>query len=184
MQTYSENDARQAFPAGTLGIMFESSSLQTRFKEGTGDKFELTVKPLPIAAEDTSTVYFPTGGSAIVMLTEDEAKQDAAWEYMAFVTGAQGQKIIVEQTGYAPANAEVIEDEAYLADFYATKPNARVAHGQVANHAGPWYAYPGAEGVAATDLIAATMVEVADGEDPESAVRQLADTLRDLLGMR
>ena len=184
MKSYSENDARQTFPAGPLGIMFESSSLQTRFTEGAGDKFELTVKPLPIAAEDTSRVYFPTGGSAIVMLTDDEAKQQAAWDYMAFVTGPEGQKIIVENTGYAPANAKVIEDEAYLGDFYANNPNARVAHTQVANHAGPWYAYPGAEGVAATDLIAASLVEVTEGADTEATIKDLAETLRDLLGMK
>lgn len=184
MKSYSDNDARQAFPAGTLGIMFESSSLQTRFTEGAGDKFELTVKPLPIAAADTSKVYFPTGGSGIVMLTDDEEKQNAAWEYIAFVTSPEGQKIIVENTGYAPANALVIEDDAYLGDFYASNPNAKVAHAQVANYAGPWYAYPGPEGVAATDLIAASLVEVAEGDEVESAIKELAETLRVQLGMK
>lgn len=184
MKSYSENDARQAFPAGTLGIMFESSSLQKRFAEGAGEKFELTVKPLPIAAEDKSTVYFPTGGSGIVMLTKDEAKQKAAWDYMAFVTGPEGQKIIVENTGYAPANARVIEDAAYLGDFYKANPNALVTHTQIANYAGPWYAYPGAEGVAATDLIAAALVEIAEGADTATAVRDLAETLRLQLGMK
>ncbi|WP_116085478.1 extracellular solute-binding protein [Tropicimonas sp. IMCC34011] len=184
MKSYSENDARQTFPAGTLGIMFESSSLQARFAEGAGDKFDLTVKPLPVAAEDDSQVYFPTGGSAIVMLTDDEAKQQAAWDYMAFVTGPEGQKIIVENTGYAPANALVIEDESYLGNFYADNPNARVAHTQVANYAGPWYAFPGPDGVAATDLIAAALVEVTEGADTEATIEDLADTLRGILGMQ
>lgn len=184
MKTYSENDARQAFPAGTLGIMFESSSLQKRFTEGAGDKFKLTVKPLPIAAQDKSKVYFPTGGSGIVMLTKDAAKQKAAWEYIAFVTGPEGQKIIVENTGYAPANAKVIEDKSYLGDFYVENPNSLIAHTQVANFAGPWYAYPGAEGVAATDLIAASLVEVTEGADPEATIKDLAETLRELLGMK
>lgn len=184
MQSYSENDARQAFPAGTLGIMFESSSLQTKFEEGAGDKFDVTVKPLPVAAEDKSKVYFPTGGSAIVMLTEDEAKQKAAWEYMSFVTGPEGQKIIVESTGYAPANAKVVEDETYLGEFYETNPNAKVAHAQIANYAGPWYAFPGAEGVAATDLIAAALVEVTEGADPEARINDLAENLRGMLGMK
>ncbi|MCP4304978.1 MAG: extracellular solute-binding protein, partial [bacterium] len=182
MKSYGQDEARQALPAGTLGIMFESSSLQTRFEEGAGDAFELTVKPLPIVAEDKKMVYFPTGGSAIVLLTDDEAKQKAAWEYISFVTGPEGQKIIVENTGYAPANAKVIEDEAYLGAFYESNPNALVAHTQVANYAGPWYAYPGAEGVAVTDLIAAALVEVAEGADTETTVNDLADMLRDQLG--
>lgn len=184
MSSMSENDARQAFPAGSLGIMFDSSALLTRFEEGAGDGFAVTVKPLPVVAEDPATVYFPTGGSAIVMLADDPAVQQAAWEYMAFVTGPEGQRIIVENTGYAPANALVVEDDAYLGAYYAQNENARVAHAQVAAYAGPWYAFPGAEGVAVTDLIAAAMVEVSEGADPEAAVKDLADTLRDQLRMR
>ena len=183
MKSYIDDDARQAFPAGTLGIMLESSSLLTRFTEAAGDRFDVTVRQLPVAAQDTSTVYFPTGGSAIVMLTEDEAKQEAVWQYMQFVTGPEGAKIVVENTGYAPTNEIVLKDDAYLGGFYAKNPNAKTAHEQVAAYAGPWYAYPGAEGVAVTDLIAASLVEVAGGADPESTIKALADTLRDKLGM-
>lgn len=183
MSSMSEADARQAFPAGSLGIMFDSSALLTRFEEGAGEGFEVTVRPLPVVAQDPASVYFPTGGSGIVMLADDPAVQQAAWEYMAFVTGPEGQRIIVENTGYAPANALVVEDEAYLGAYYAENENARVAHAQVAAYAGPWFAFPGSEGVAVTDLIAATMVEVSEGADPETEVRALADTLRDRLGM-
>jgi len=184
MKPYGSNEARQAFPAGTLGIMFESSSLQKRFEEGAGDAFEVTVKPTPIVAEDLEKVYFPTGGSAIVLLSDDEAKQKAAWEYISFVTSPEGQKIIVENTGYAPANAKVIEDKAYLGAFYESNPNALVAHTQVANHAGPWFAYPGPEGVAVTDQIAAALVEIKDGAEPASTMKDLAETLRVQLGMK
>ncbi|MGM0560885.1 MAG: extracellular solute-binding protein [Pseudomonadota bacterium] len=159
MPSYTDSDARQAFPAGTLGIMFESSSLQTRFEQGAGDNFEVTVRSLPIAAEDPSNVWFPTGGSAIVMLTEDPEKQQAAWDYISFVTGPEGQRIIVENTGYAPANAQVLEDQTYLGSYYDKDENARIAHTQVAQYAGPWYSFPGPEGVAVTDMIAAAMVD-------------------------
>lgn len=181
MSSMSEADARQAFPAGTLGIFFESSSLLKRFEEGAGDKFAVTVLGTPVVADEN--VYFPTGGSAIVLLTDDAEKQKAAWEYMAFVTGPQGQKIIVENTGYAPANAIVLEDAAYLGAYYDSNPNAKVAHAQVAAHAGPWYAYPGAEGVAVTDLIAAALVEIAEGAEPQATIADLADTVRAQLGM-
>ncbi|MEQ8401566.1 MAG: extracellular solute-binding protein [Silicimonas sp.] len=184
MKSYADNEARQAYPAGTLGIMMESSSLLTRFTEGAGDRFDVTIKRLPVAAEDTSKVYFPTGGSAVVMLTEDEARQQAAWEFIRFVTGPEGMKLIVESTGYAPANAIVLEDEQYLGAFYAQNENARRAHGQVAEFAGPWYSYPGAEGVAVTDLIAAALEEIAFTDaDPKPTIDQLADTLRDRLSM-
>lgn len=184
MKSYLDDDARQAFPAGTLGIMLESSSLLTRFTEAAGDRFKVTVKPLPVAAQDKSAVYFPTGGSAIVLLSEDEAKRQAAWKYMQFVTGPEGAKIVVENTGYAPTNELVLKDEAYLGAFYKANPNAKTAHAQVAAYAGPWYAYPGAEGVAVTDLIAAALVEVANGADPEQKISDLAERLRKELDMK
>jgi multiple sugar transport system substrate-binding protein len=184
MKSYTVDDARQAFPAGTLGIMLESSSLLNRFIEGAGDKFDVTVKPLIVSA-DPASVYFPTGGSAILMLATDPAQQDAVWRYMTFVTGAEGAKLIVENTGFAPTNAKVVNDASYLADFYAKNPDHKPGHEQIAAFAGPWYAYPGAEGVAVTDLIAAALTEVTDGgADAEAAVKDLATTVRDRLGMK
>ena len=182
MSSMSQNDARQAFPAGTLGLFFESSSLLKRFEEGSADNFELMVMGTPVVAAEN--VYFPTGGSAIVMLTDDAEKQKAVWEYIAFVTGPEGQKIIVENTGYAPANKIVLDDASYLGAYYEANPNAKVGHAQVAAHAGPWYAYPGAEGVAVTDLIAAALVELSEGADVKGTVSELAETLRLQLGMK
>lgn len=42
---------------------------------------------------------------------------------MKFVTGPEGAKIIVENTGFAPTNTKVIEDASYLGDFYAKNPD-------------------------------------------------------------
>lgn len=184
MPIYGQSDARQAYPAGTLGIFFESSSLLNKFTESAGDRFEVTVLPTPVVVEDDSKAYFPTGGSALVMLTDDAEKQKAVWDYMRFVTGPEGAKIIVENTGYAPTNTIVLEDDSYLGAFYEANPNARVAHRQVADHAGPWYAYPGDEGVAVTDLIGAALVEISEGADPKTTLDTLAETVRAKLGMK
>lgn len=181
MSSMTQNDARQAFPAGTLGLFFESSSLLKRFEEGSAGNFEMAVKGTPVVAEDN--VYFPTGGSAITLLTDDAEKQAAAWKYISYVTGPEGQKIIVENTGYAPANKIVLDDERYLGAYYAANPNAKVGHIQVANHAGPWYAYPGAEGVAVTDLIGAALVELSEGANVEETLNVLANTVRNKLSM-
>lgn len=184
MRTYGGNEARQAFAAGKLGIYIDSSSYLTRVTEGAGDRFSVTLMPLIVAAEDKSSVYFPTGGSALVMLTEDRARQEAAWKYVLFATGPRGAQIVVENSGYAPTNAIVLEDESYLGKFYAGHENARRAHAQVAAYSGPWYAYPGAEGVAVTDLIAAGLVEVIEGADPAAKMRAVADVVRSKLGLK
>ncbi|WP_339778549.1 extracellular solute-binding protein [uncultured Thalassospira sp.] len=183
MKTYGSNDARQAFPAGKLGIMLESSSLLNRFVQGAGDKFNVTVRPLPVMAP-ANTVYFPTGGSGMVMLATDPAQQKAVWRYMQFVTSPAGEKIIVENTGYAPTNSILVKDDSYLASYYAANPQARPAHQQIAKFAGPWYAYPGDEGVAVNDLIAAALVNVTDGANPAETIKSLAATVRTRLGMK
>ncbi|PLW78557.1 ABC transporter substrate-binding protein [Cohaesibacter celericrescens] len=184
MKKYSGNDARQAFAAGTLGVYIDSSSYLTRMVEGAGDRFDVTLLPFITAANDKTSIYFPTGGSAVVMLTDDEKKQEAAWKYMRFVTGPEGAKIVVENTGYAPTNAVVLEDESYLGAFYSANPNAKRAHAQVSSFAGPWYSYPGTEGVAVTDLIAAGIVEVIDGSDPAETIKAVAKDVSSKLGMK
>ncbi|MEL7261197.1 MAG: extracellular solute-binding protein [Pseudomonadota bacterium] len=181
MSSMSQNDARQAFLAGTLGLFFESSSLLKRFEEGAAGNFDLKVMGTPVVADED--VYFPTGGSAIVMLTDDAEKRQAVWDYIAFVTGPEGQKIIVQNTGYAPANKIVLDDESYMGAYYAANPNAVPGHAQVAAHAGPWYAYPGSEGVAVTDLIVAALLELTEGGEVSTTITDLADTLRLQLGM-
>jgi multiple sugar transport system substrate-binding protein len=183
MPGYIDDQARQAYPAGTLGIMMDSSSLLTRFKEGAGENFDVRVCPLPTAAPDNE-VYFPTGGSGIVMLAEDPEQQKLVWDYMRFVTGPEGARIVVENTGYAPTNSLVLEDDDYLGEFYSNNPNARIAHAQVANYAGPWYAYPGDEGVAVTDLISEALWDITDGANPETRIKTLAETVRSRLNMQ
>ncbi|MFV2091766.1 MAG: extracellular solute-binding protein [Hyphomicrobiales bacterium] len=184
MKKYGGNEARQAFAAGILGIYIDSSSYLTRMIEGAGDRFKVTVTPLIVAAQDKKSVYFPTGGSAIVIITRDKAKQAAAWKYILFATGPEGAKIVVENSGYAPTNAIVLQDKKYLGDFYAKNENSRRAHAQVAAYSGPWYSYPGSEGVAVTDQIGAALVEIIDGASPEATIKELAKDVRAKLRMK
>ncbi len=184
LKLYGGNEARQAFAAGILGIYIDSSSYLSRLIEAAGDRFKVTVMPFIVAAQDKSTVYFPTGGSAIVMLTKDKATQEAAWKYILFATGPEGAKIVVENSGYAPTNALVLKDKKYLVEFYANNENSRTAHAQVAAYSGPWYAYPGTEGVAVTDLIGAALVDIVSGASPEEKIKELANDVRAKLGMK
>lgn len=184
LKLYGGNEARQAFAAGILGIYIDSSSYLSRLIEAAGDRFKVTVMPFIVAAQDKSTVYFPTGGSAIVMLTKDKATQEAAWKYILFATGPEGAKIVVENSGYAPTNALVLKDKKYLGEFYANNENSRTAHAQVAAYSGPWYAYPGTEGVAVTDLIGAALVDIVSGASPEEKIKELANDVRAKLGMK
>ena len=183
MPSYDRAAAQQAFAAGKLGIYFDSSSFLARVEEAVGERFPVRLVEYPITAED-SEVYLPTGGSGIVMLTDDPKRQEAAWRYLTWATGPKGATVVVENSGYAPTNAIVVEDESYLGAFYAANPNAKVAHAQLANYAGPWYAFPGAGGVKVTDTIMKGLRDVIDQtRAPDAKLEEVAAEVRDQLGM-
>ena len=54
----------------------------------------------------------------------------------------------------------------------------------MAAYSGPWYAYPGTEGVAVTDLIGAALVDIVSGASPEEKIKELANDVRAKLGMK
>ena len=183
MPGYDRAAAQQAFAAGRLGIMLDSSSFLARVEEAAGDRFEVRLVEFPIVA-DPAEVYLPTGGSGIVMLTDDPERQAAAWRYMTFATSPEGAAIVVENSGYAPTNRIVVEDDAYLGAFYADNPNARIAHAQIARLAGPWYAFPGVGGVRVTDTLMNGLRDVIDGlAEPEAQIAAIAEEMRGQLGL-
>ena len=183
MPGYDRAAAQQAFAAGLLGIMLDSSSFLARVEEGVGDRFAVRLVEFPLVAPEAE-VYLPTGGSGIVMLTDDPARQDAAWRYMTFATSPEGAAIVVENSGYAPTNAVVVEDAAYLGAFYDANPNARVAHAQIGRVAGPWYAFPSVAAVRVTDTLMNGLRDVIDGlAEPESHIQEIAADMRGQLGM-
>jgi multiple sugar transport system substrate-binding protein len=64
----------------------------------------------------------PVGRQRAVHLRHDPAEQQAAFEFIAFLTSREGQTIWVRDTGYLPVAAGVEDDPAYLADFFAENP--------------------------------------------------------------
>ena len=176
MPAYDRSAAQQSFQAGRLGIKLDSSAFLARMEDGVGDRFDLRVASFPVA--DRENGWLPTGGAGIVMITDDEARQEAAWRYMTFAAGPEGAAIVVRNSGYAPTNQRAADDPQFLGDFYAENPNHQATRDQVA-FLGPWFAYPGERGVRVTDTIMSTLRDVLDTDaDPAQTLDALADTVR------
>jgi ABC-type sugar transport system ATPase subunit len=139
MQLIDWDQSRQQFGAGKIGIFFTTPGHLTQVSGLIGDKFKWGTSTFPIADEQAGTI--PTGGNAIVMFTQDAAKQKAAWEFVKFMTGPVAQKSIVEMTGYLTTNLRAAGPE-FLGPFYAKNPNYKTPLLQI-DRAGPWGAYPG-----------------------------------------
>ncbi len=178
MQLIDWEQSRQQFGAGKIGIFFSTPANLTQVTGLIGDKFTLGTTKFPI--QDKAKGRIPTGGNAVVTLARDAAKQQAAWDFIKFVTGPESQKIVVEMTGYLPTNLRAAGPE-YLGPFYDKNPAYKAPITQV-DRAGPWGAYPGGNTVriwrAQRDIVG----QVMRGEkQPEAALAEIVKVTNEMM---
>lgn len=166
------DQSRQQFGAGLTGFIFSTPAHVQTIEGLVGDRFELKTTTFPLDNKEKGGV--PTGGNAIVILTQDEARQKAAWEYAKWVTGPEAQNIIVRITGYLPTNIRATGED-FLAPYYVEHPNVATAARQ-ADRSRPWAGYPGGDSVriwrTQRDIIGTVM----RGEiSPEQGLKQMVD---------
>ena len=75
----------------------------------TAEGWELGVAPLPINTEKAANA----AGTNIVMFTQDQNKQKAAWEYLKFLTSAEATTEWAMETGYLPVRTSAYESDTY-----------------------------------------------------------------------
>lgn len=178
MVDMSPNQARQAFEAGAIGVYASFSSLLGRFQTAADGQFVLAAGRWPMPAENG---FVPTGGRTIVVQATDPDRQQAAWDYMKFMTGPKVQSILVKRIGAVPANLRVIESPDYLADYYAERPAARVGTEMVQFLAG-WYSFPGDNAVKIVDEIKEQLRRAATNEaEVETIMADMVETVGPLL---
>ena len=124
MVDMTTEQARQAFAAGKIGIYVASNSRLAQLTANGGEQLEIRTGPYPQSAPDGK---LQSGGGAIAILTRDEAKQKAAWDYLKFAVSAAAQTIMVKKTGFAPVNTRAVDSPEFLADYYKDRANDLVA---------------------------------------------------------
>lgn len=139
MQLVDWDQSRQAFIAGKVGILFDTPARVNQVTELIGDRFKVRTGLFPMDNKEKGGL--PTGGNAVVITAQDEAKQKAAWEFVKFVTSPKAQEIVVKMSGYLPTNVAATGPD-YLAPFYEANPNFRTVADQM-NRSKPWPIYPG-----------------------------------------
>jgi multiple sugar transport system substrate-binding protein len=166
--------ARQQFAAGQTAYFVDTPARLAQIIGLVGDRFRLNTIRVPLDDKDNGGL--PTGGAAGIILSQDEAVQKAAWEYLKFATGPQGQTIVVETTGYLPTN-KLADGADYLAPFYEKEPRFKTVASEI-ELARPWEGYPTGSSVriwrAARDVIAKVM----RGDlTPEDGLAELVKTV-------
>lgn len=172
MPFLDEDQAIQQFASGKLGIFIGSTAEVRVMGQTIGGKFHFGTAPYPQPANAEGGL--PTGGSAAVILTKDAAKQRAAWEFLKFVTGPEGQKIVVLGSGYMPTNLRTTEPD-YLGSFYKDNPDWTTSLKQWPI-AKPWFGYPGGSGPRIWDEQKVELSKIMRGQvTPEAGLAALVD---------
>ncbi|MBZ9707141.1 ABC transporter substrate-binding protein [Mesorhizobium sp. ESP7-2] len=178
MPVFTKPAGEQAFAAGKVGFEFQSTGGLVNTIKNVGGKFTLRTAKIPLI--DPANGHLPTGGNAVVILTKDAAKQDAAWKFAKFAAGPYGASVVVPGTGYVPNNELAAKSPEYLGDFYKKNPLFRAGLSQMPLMV-PWYAFPGTNGVKVTQTIVDNLSRIVDqSATPKEA---LTDAASDVEGM-
>jgi multiple sugar transport system substrate-binding protein len=183
MPALNTNSAAQAFAAGRLGAFYWTTAVVRNFINSVGQNFDFRTYPLPVVG-GVANGTLATGGAAGMITARDPARREAAWKFLRFATSAQGQALMVVNSGYVPCNQLAIDDPRWLAAFYRENPRFHAAVAQMPRMA-PWFAFPGANGVRITEAITNNTSRVIERQaTPEAALADMAGEVRRLLPRR
>ncbi|NTG45852.1 ABC transporter substrate-binding protein [Agrobacterium rhizogenes] len=178
MPVFTKAAGEQAFAAGKVGFEFQTTGALVNTIKNVGAKFDLRTAKIPLI--DPVNGRLPTGGNAVVILTHDPVKEEAAWKFAKFAAGPYGASVVVPGTGYVPNNELAAKSAEYLGDFYKKNPLFQAGLSQMPVMI-PWYAFPGANGVKVTQTIVDNLSRIVDGSaEPKEA---LDDAASDVEGM-
>ncbi|MCJ7840398.1 ABC transporter substrate-binding protein [Lederbergia sp. NSJ-179] len=120
--------ARQDFANGRTGMFFSSTAdltLMLQLAEENGYELETIMFP------ENKERKVPTGGANFVMIAGlEEEKQQAAWEFIKFMTAPEQAAYSSAYTGYLPSRLSAGESET-MQELYKEKPQFKVAVDQL-----------------------------------------------------
>ncbi|MEO0542901.1 MAG: extracellular solute-binding protein [Pseudomonadota bacterium] len=180
MQNLEWKAALASFSAGEIGMMYWSTSAVGAVERSMGD-FTLVTNEFP-GIEANGPKGLPAGGNSAMLVSgsEDPAVLDASWKWLKFITSGEGAADVARTTGYMPPNQAA--NEIILKDFYDENPAKATAVRQLPLLR-EWQAYPGDNGLAATQVIYDGLESIVTGEqdDMEELQEELNDEVQDLL---
>jgi multiple sugar transport system substrate-binding protein len=149
MPNLALGQARQSFVAGSIAILADSTSYVAAAERQIGGRFKVETVPFPLPGPNGR---LPAGGNVAMVFATDAERQQAAWEYVKFVTGPVGQTEMVKLTGYMPGNEIAVKEHDLLGGFYSKSPNHNTSIGQLSLLT-DWVSFPGENSLKIIEVI-------------------------------
>lgn len=181
-KNYGSNweDPRGPFFAGQVGMYLDSTANTAEVIKNS--PFEVGTANLPVADGMDPQGVIVGGASLWITNQVPKEKQDAAWEFVKYMTNADVQAEWAAATGYFPITPAAY-DEQVLKDVYEEYPQFTVAVDQLENTS----AGPATSGALTTVLpearkiIETALGEMYEGKDPQAALDDAAKKINDSL---
>lgn len=137
----NDSEVVEAFTQGKVGMLLYTSALQSAFLPAAeAGGWELKAAVMPSFGDKATTPV--NSGSSLMILSDDTAKQQAAWKFLQFVTSERGYTIITSKMGYLPLRASIVDDPQYLKEWVEANPLIQPNLEQL-ERLQPWVSYPG-----------------------------------------
>lgn len=173
----SQEQARQAFNAGAMGVLIRSASGLESVSRSAANNFELAVGSFPIAEEKG---YLVGGAHGIVVFTKEPARQEAVRKYIHFLVGPEAQSILAKETGYVPVSPSSVQDAALFGTYYQDNPLKQNLLAGIETTS-DWYSFP-KNSVRIFEGITEEMRKVVTQQtEPEVALETIARETRRLM---
>ena len=171
MSVYADpKPAQQQFFAGKIGMVVESPSDLVAYETAIGDRFTMRTVRFPLI--DAEKGGLPAGGNTLMILTNDDTKRAAAWEFVKYMTSPQVQAEVSKASGYMPTNVQTAKE---LESFYAAHPNFQTVFKSM-DAARAWFAYPDNTASDVWQGVAPILDQLQRGKiTPEDAMPKLRD---------
>ncbi|QJC52647.1 ABC transporter substrate-binding protein [Paenibacillus albicereus] len=176
----NQGEAMEAFSQGKSGMLLFTSALQSSFlASAEAGGWELRTAKMPAFAGKPTTPV--NSGSALFILSDDKAKQQAAWQFLKFVTSKRGYTIITSEIGYLPLRPSIVDDPEYLKDWVEKHPLVKPNLEQL-DSLRPWVSYPGSNWKQIETILQDAVSKAILGtEDPAVLLRDAAGRAQALI---
>jgi len=179
MVNLSSAQTTQAFAAGKLAMVLNSSALQSSLIAADGGHFKMMAAAMP--GFGTQKAVPTNSGSALFMLSKQKVNREADWELMQYLTSPASETTITENIGYPPLRPSIVNQAKYLQSWAQTNPFLTPNLYQL-EHISPWLAYPGPNyNQIATILLNAAANIVYQNADPASTMKSAQSQATELL---
>jgi multiple sugar transport system substrate-binding protein len=174
----SEKEATEAFQAGKLAMLLQTSAIQSSLLKAAEGKFEVRSGGMPAFGDRPAVPV--NSGSSLAILATDPVRQRAAWELMKHLTNERAFSTITSEIGYLPLRTGIVNDERYLKnwkDLRLILPNL-----EQMDQLESTYSYPGQNHLQIRKLFLGAVEEILfGGKDPAATLRDAQVRAQDLM---